>query len=248
MTTGKPCFFVNNTKRQPYNPIKKNPYLEFETEGTIPLWHIVRASSAAPTFFPPHSFKVKEKSYEFIDGGVSSFNNSSFQLFLMSVLPEFGLSWDSGSDKILLVSIGTGFKTSKIPFQKASTYNNLNWAKYTISDLMEDANVEQNLLLKLISEQRKKGDEDSPKEKQEKVLFDQKLLTYCRFTTSFEEWRFKQLEKYGLPNDIDPKKVEGMDCIDQIEELSQIGKAVAKEQFDLKLFEGFLDDAQTEDK
>lgn len=242
VTTGKPCFFVNNTKREPYQPIKKNPYLEFETDPTIPLWDIVRASSAAPTFFPPHSFEVNGKPYEFIDGGVSEFNNSSFQLFLMSVLPEFGLSWDSGPDKILLVSIGTGFSTSAIPFNQASNYNNLNWAKFTISDLMEDANLEQNLILKLISEQRSKG--HSTEKKQDNILFDKKLLSYCRFTTSFEGWRFNQLKKYGLPNNLDPNKVKGMDCVDQIEELSQIGKAVAEEQFDLQLFDGFLDKEQ----
>lgn len=244
-TTGKPCFFVNNTRRESCTTNRNlhtdaiNPFLQIETDPNIPLWHIVRASSAAPTYFPPHRFDVYGKPSEFIDGGVSSYNNASFQLFLTSILPEFGTGWEYGSDKILLVSIGTGFNVPEIELDKASTYNNLDWAKYAINDLMEDANLQQNLLLKLMSEQRKRGEQ-----KLENNPFqDQKLLSYCRFTTSFTKERFQQL---GLPNDINPKDVEGMDCVDKIDELSLIGKAVAKEQFDLNLFKGFLDDVGAE--
>ena len=63
------------------------------------------------------------------------------------------------------------------------------------------------------------------------------LLTYHRYTTELSKERFQEL---NLPN-IDPAKVAPMDCVDQIENLSAIGKAVAEEQVDLKDFDGFLD-------
>ena len=61
-TLGNNWFFTNNPTNRFYTGNKR-----------IPLWHIVRASSAAPTYFPPHSFAVPDETgephtYEFIDG------------------------------------------------------------------------------------------------------------------------------------------------------------------------------------
>ncbi len=48
------------------------------------------------------------KSFLFVDGGVTPYNNPSFLLFLMSTVGAYRLNWDAGADKMLLVSIGTG--------------------------------------------------------------------------------------------------------------------------------------------
>ena len=134
-------FFVNHPKTK-----------HFSTNNTIPLWKIVRASSAAPTFFPPCSFQVAGKSYDFVDGAMSMFNNPSFRLFLEATIKDYGIDWDSGNDKILMISIGTGFsKEGVTPPGKAREYNIINWASYAVESLMEDANVQQNLLMKIIS-------------------------------------------------------------------------------------------------
>lgn len=238
VTRSEPWFFVNNiaSDKLALDDPKANRFLK--QNANIPLSDIVRASCAAPTFFPPHKFLAGQQEYEFVDGGVSSFNNSSFQLFLEATDENYGSNWDTGVDNLLLVSIGTGYSSAEIKFGEAQFYDNLSWAKYIAGNLMEDANQQQNLLLKLISYQRKKGSQNNDLES--------KYLTYCRFTTSFTEPRFKQLEKHGLKTGLNPSDYIQMDYPQAIkadvfeENLRSIGEAIAKEQFDLGLFEGFF--------
>ncbi|MHC0068005.1 patatin-like phospholipase family protein [Nostoc sp. UIC 10890] len=257
VTRGQTWFFVNNNVKGV--PNKKSKHLDINAD--IPLWKIVRSSSAAPTFFSPFPFEdTSQKSipkYEFIDGGVGSYNNSSFQLFLEAVHPNYGTGWDSGADNLLLVSIGAGFGYAKITPGKAVNKNNAEWAEYVVGSLMSEANLQQNQLIKLISKQKSKSNSNSLENGDSFKISNEELLTYCRFTVSFTVERFKQLiKKHGLElkdeknkliqsdEDIEKliHKLEQMDCVDQKDNLSAVGKAVAKEQFDLSLFEGFLED------
>ena len=72
-TSGDTWFFVNASN---------NKFAQKNAD--LPLWQIIRASSAAPTYFPPRTLEIDNNLYEFIDGGMSSYNNPSFQLFLAS--------------------------------------------------------------------------------------------------------------------------------------------------------------------
>jgi hypothetical protein len=76
----------------------------------VPLWRVVRASSAAPTFFPPTIFQYggSKDIGAFIDGGVSNFNNPAIQLYLMATLKGYHFEWPASEKDLLLVSIGTG--------------------------------------------------------------------------------------------------------------------------------------------
>src|SRR5579872_1425235 len=74
----------------------------------IPLWQLVCASTAAPTYFPPEVVRIGEEEFLFVDGGVTMFNNPAFQLFLMATVEPYNLKWPSGAERMLLVSIGTG--------------------------------------------------------------------------------------------------------------------------------------------
>jgi len=60
--------------------------------------------------------------YEFIDGGVSTFNNPAFQVFLEATEPSYAYGWPTGVDK-LLISLGTGYCPLSIAGGKASHYN-----------------------------------------------------------------------------------------------------------------------------
>lgn len=100
-------------------PLSNNPnakYNDVNSPGNnlqIPLWQLVRASTAAPTFFPPEIMEVKgeegEKlTFAFEDGGITPFNNPAYLMKIMATLPEYNLGWQSGTEKMSLVSIGTG--------------------------------------------------------------------------------------------------------------------------------------------
>jgi uncharacterized protein len=110
----------NATTDSPW-PISSNPFAKYNDRARpdcnldLPLWQLVRASTAAPTYFPPEVIEVGERQWVFVDGGVTMYNNPAFQLFLMATLdrywplaPEGRRGWATGTDRMLLVSVGTG--------------------------------------------------------------------------------------------------------------------------------------------
>ncbi len=81
----------------------------------IPLWQVIRGSTAAPFFFPPETIKIgKGKPFQFVDGGLTPHNNPSVMAFLQATQPCYRLNWPTGADKLLLVSVGNGRIRSKI--------------------------------------------------------------------------------------------------------------------------------------
>ena len=78
--------------------------------GSLPLAQLVRASTAAPTFFlPEHINLAPDVSATFVDGGVSPHNNPSLLLFMLATLKGYGFNWPTGADALSLTSIGTGY-------------------------------------------------------------------------------------------------------------------------------------------
>jgi predicted acylesterase/phospholipase RssA len=236
-TLGNDWFFTNNPRSK-----------FFANNAKIPLWHIVRASSAAPTYFPPHAFAIPDDSgntrtYEFIDGGVSSYNNPSLQVFLEATIPEYGIGWPMGVDNLLLISLGTGFSPVTIEPGKAAHYNLLDWAQYVLKELMNEANLQQNVLMHLLGERPTQGPSGTAEAvvsgasssgtpsaaaltRLSEGLGNNKLVTYQRITVELTRQRLDQLK---LP-DVDPVKVREMDAVDQIPNMQRVGEAVANEQ------------------
>ena len=246
VTQGATWFFTNNPKGK-----------YFANNRGLPLWQIVRASTAAPTYFPPQTIAVPDNAgqpqpYEFIDGGVSSYNNPSLQVFLEATDPNYHFNWPTGPDKLLLLSLGTGYSTMTIQPGKASGYNVLDWAQYAIAELMDDANLQQNVLMHLMGQppagktstpaaeasaaRATGGPADDALDFMHPGSGTDKALTYQRITVSFTSERLKGL---GL-GDIDPSKVGKMDAADQIPNFQRIGQAVAKEQVRMDLLKQFF--------
>jgi len=246
VTLGTTWFFTNNPESK-----------YFDNNRGLPLWQIVRASSAAPTYFPPRTISVpgdagQPQDYEFIDGGVSSYNNPSMQVFLEATDPNYHFEWPTGVDKLLLMSLGTGFNGIKVAPGKASCYNLLDWARYVIAELMDDANLQQNVLMHLIG-QPPAGKATAPAAEasaaraagapaEDALDFinpgsgANKALTYQRITVSLTRERLDGLNL----SDIDPSKVGEMDAVDQIGNFQRIGQAIAKEQVNMDRLQQFF--------
>jgi hypothetical protein len=246
VTLGNNWFFTNNPKNK-----------FFRNNSGLPLWQIVRASTAAPTYFQPRRITVpddsgKGQSYEFVDGGVSSYNNPALQVFLEGTIPAYGYGWPMGVDRLLLISLGTGFNSVAVEEGKASHYNLIDWGKYVVKELMNDANLQQNILMQLIGQrpasvrsamaELKDSDAASGVPDQNALnlvgagLGAQKLVTYQRVTIGLTR---KRLMDMGM-SDIDPVKVREMDAADQIPNMQRIGAAVAKEQVRMDLLGSFF--------
>jgi patatin-like phospholipase/acyl hydrolase len=85
---------------------------------------VARSTSAAPTYFEANKVSVKTEAeyYSFIDGGVYA-NNPAMCAYVeaKNKFPD--------ADKILIVSLGTGMRTQRIPYDKAKDWGLAQWVQ-----------------------------------------------------------------------------------------------------------------------
>jgi patatin-like phospholipase/acyl hydrolase len=230
-TTGSP-WLISNNPQATFNKTDSP-----DCNLNIPLWKIVRASTAAPTFFEPEHISLGDKEFIFIDGGVTPYNNPSFQTFLMTTSEPYKLCWEVGVEKMLLVSVGTGM----IPDEKIDLKTKDMHLGYTASQtpkaLMDAASVEQDILCRTFGNCLC-GDEIDMEVgdlMQTKGPLTDKLFTYMRYNTKLD---VKGLSDIGI-TDIDPSNLWAMDNIEHIDELDTIARVAAKKKVKIAHFTGF---------
>jgi hypothetical protein len=115
-----------------------------------PLERIVRASTAAPSYFEPQELEIVEgeKPALFVDGGLTPHNDPALALFLVAVLPGHRIEWPLGADKLTIVSLGTG--TYRPSFDREGL-RNANSAAIAFSSLIQQISEAQALILTLMS-------------------------------------------------------------------------------------------------
>lgn len=209
----------------------------------IPLWQLVRASTAAPTFFPPEVVTFAqgtpdEYRFIFVDGGITTYNNPAFQAFIMATTEPYQVNWPTGEDKMLLVSIGTGTNPNANKDLGPDEMNLMYHATSVPSALMFAALNEQDCLCRVFGKclvgdplDREVGDLIG---KQGPVS--PKLFTYLRYNAELSE---KGLAALGL-SQIKPEDVQQLDSTNHIEALQKIGLAVATHKLSAEHFAGFL--------
>ncbi len=223
----------NATTDSPW-PLSNNPEAKYNDSArsdcnlNLPLWQLVRASTAAPTYFPPETITIGTHKFTFVDGGVTMYNNPAFQLFLMATLKPYKLEWLAGEDKMLLVSIGTGTAADANVNLASDQMNILYNARSIPSALMFAASNEQDFLCRVFGKclhgaklDREVGD---MKGANGQGPVSPKLFTYLRYNADLTR---EGLDALGLLP-IDPRSVQQLDSVDYILELQEIGRAVAK--------------------
>jgi hypothetical protein len=137
--SGSPWPISNNPKGRYYNA---RPGTATIANRDYKLWQIVRASTAAPTFFQPEKITIaspgkgeqKPLIGNFIDGGVSPHNNPSLQAYWLATLQGYGLQWPTGKDRMLIVSVGTG----RTPVSRKPGWVSLVQGITALQSLMDD--------------------------------------------------------------------------------------------------------------
>jgi uncharacterized protein len=137
MDTGS-VWIVANNPRAPYweTPRDRN----FIGNHNYKLANLVRASTAAPTYFEPELIPITEGAEGlFVDGGVSPHNNPALALFMMARLHPYGLCWDTGPDKLTIVSIGTGGHRKRLNRATLGRMQNITIALHALMTVMDDS-------------------------------------------------------------------------------------------------------------
>jgi patatin-like phospholipase/acyl hydrolase len=231
----------NATTDSPW-PISSNPFAKYNDlthpgcNLKFPLWQLVRASTAAPTYFPPEVIDCGGKPFVFVDGGVTMYNNPAFQMFLMATVDRFWIKapqkrgWDTGTDKMLIISVGTGTSAGENFSLKPEQMNLLFNASAIPSALMYAALNEQDFLCRVF------GDcvAGPPLDREVHTMIPSqgplsaKLFRYARYNA--------ELTSEGLADlgcgDIEPISVQQLDSIAAIPDLQRIGTAVADKRVD----------------
>ena len=222
----------NATTESPW-PLSNNPNAKFndperlDSNLNLPLWQLVRASTAAPVFFPPEVVQLGSKQFIFVDGGVTPYNNPAFQLFLMATLEPYKLMWPAGEDKMLLVSVGTGITPNINPELKVSNMNLAYNAETIPLALMLASQYEQDFLCRIFGKCLLGDtiDQEVGDLLETKGPLESKLFTYLCYNVELTR---KELDKLGGLDDIRPEDVQSMDSVKHMPELERIGKAIAK--------------------
>jgi patatin-like phospholipase/acyl hydrolase len=236
----------NATTDSPW-PLSNNPGAMFNLEERrrdglacnldLPLWQLVRASTAAPTYFPPEAIQAGGPGpFLMVDGGVTMYNNPAFLVFLMATIEPYNLCWTAGREEILVVSIGTGTSPKANADLAPGDMNLIYNAGSIPSALMFAALNEQDLLCRVFGECRHGGELDREVGdmigKQGPV--EEKLFTYVRYNAELTaEW----LGAHGLA-DIDPRDLQRLDSTKHMDKLQRVGEKVAL-QVQPAHFDGF---------
>ncbi|MGW5188112.1 patatin-like phospholipase family protein [Kribbella sp. NPDC004138] len=232
----------NATTDSPW-PLSNNPRAKYNEDSRLdsnlrlPLWKLVRASTAAPTFFPAEAVSVGEQDFVFVDGGLTMYNNPAFQLFLMATMAHYKLGWPTGEEQMLVVSVGTGTSPKADDRLRPGDMNLLFNASSVPAALMSAALNEQDMLCRTFGRCRHGAsiDNEIGDLRGEPGLLKERLFTYVRYNVELTRPGLNQL---GL-HDVRPEDVQRLDSIAHIGALQRVGMRLARD-VDRRHFEGFL--------
>jgi hypothetical protein len=227
-------------------PISSNPFAKYNHPALkdcnlqIPLWQLVRASTAAPVFFPPEILQWDPKdastSFLFEDGGLTPYNNPAFLIARMATQEPYNLNWETGESRLLVVSVGTG-SAPKLSSDTSGKNAFSNLVSFP-GALMYGAQIDQDINCRAVGRcvhgapidselgdlipRRGEGDARRPVPLSEDLG---RAFLYARYNAELsEEW----LAERGLGR-VDPAKIAQLDSVEHIPDLIRVGKALAKE-------------------
>lgn len=208
-------------------PVSSNPNATFNDPAAadsnlqLPLWQLVRASTAAPTYFPSeHITFGNGTTYVFSDGATTTLNNPALQLALMATLPEYRLSWPRGPERLLLVSVGTGtFATRAL-----SRLDQPLWRQATTvpSALISSVSVQQDIICRVLGQTRHGAPIDAEIGSLHHPSIPDPLFSYTRYDAAVTE---TELRRRGLSATL--ARANRLDAVDAIPALRQLGRSIA---------------------
>jgi hypothetical protein len=228
-------------------PLHNHPNARYgQQDGKLLLTQVVRASTAAPTYFEPQTIEISSRDGKivkgaFVDGGVSPFNDPALQLLMLAVLEGYGFRWQAGKDKLLLISLGTGTFKKTFTSEELGRMVAAEQGVRSLRSLMDDCARLNHCMLQWLTHcvtpwqidravLTMEGDSKSGPQ----------LATYARYNVLLEPgWMKTEVEIEQTPGEL--AKIAEMDNPANMDELARIGEFAAKKQVKLGHFPAAFD-------
>ena len=231
LDTGSPWPITNNPNSKYFNAGRQAttiPNREF------PLWQVVRASTAAPTFFDPESIRIgrgsndlKPATGDFVDGGVSPSNNPSLQALMTATMDGYRMNWPVGEDKLLVVSVGTGKADPEVGHAGILASTAAFHAVLSLKALMEDCADQVEAVMQWLSRSPTARPIDREIGKAGPPLGGSAMCCYLRYNVLLQsDWCEEHLGEKFSPKAL--KALEAMDEPDNIPELDRVGRLAGR--------------------
>lgn len=216
-------------------PVSNNPFATYNQRDrhdcnlALPLWQLVRASTAAPTFFPPEVVTLgkgkQAYTFVFVDGGVTTYNNAAFLAYQMATAEPYRLNWKTGTDQLLIVSVGTGSAPAARPDLKPGDLWLMDNARNLPGALMNAASAGWDMACRLVGECRfgRPIDREFGDMVGAATSTGTKQFAYVRYDPDVSQ---TGLDALGLDH-IKAADVQTLDSIDFIPQIQEVGVAYA---------------------
>lgn len=221
-------------------PVTNNPNAHYNARDRddcnlkLPLWQLVRASTAAPTYFPPEVVKLKEgRQFVFVDGGVTPYNIPAFLMFRKATAEPYRLLWERGEDKMLIVSAGTGSAPRLGPQAGDPNRSLLEVAMSIAGEMMNGMAYDQDINCRTVGrcvfgpEIDREVKDMVPAQPLSENLG--RSFLYARYDPDLTR---EGLDALGLKK-LSPEAVGKMDSVKAVDDLMAVGKAYAKKALDI---------------
>lgn len=242
VTTDSPWPISSNPDAKYNDPARKDCNLR------IPLWQLVRASTAAPLFFPPEILpwdpNDPAKTFVFVDGGITPHNNPSFLVYRMATEPAYCPNWKTGEKDLLLISVGTGAAEEVGAMAAAPNKNIFSNLAGLPGGLMYGIQVDQDIncrtigrctygahldreILDLVPREVAEGMSMEDQYKAPKIPLSTNLGRYFLYARYNADISGAGLQELGFA-DVSPHQIQRMDAVENIPRLLEIGRAAGQ--------------------
>jgi hypothetical protein len=232
LDTGSTWVLTNNPDAKYFNVNAKRP--ETIPNGEYPLWQVVRASTAAPTFFAPEQISIHSRASAerkdtvglFVDGGCSPHNNPSLQALMAATMDGYHYGWPAGEKNLLIVSVGTGKANPEV--DTSSKFSGLAAAQglLALKNLMEDCGDLVETMMQWLSSSPTARPIDREMEMCQPPLGGHALISYQRYNALFTaQWFQDELGKKISPDYLET--MQEMDKPENLAKLAELGRWVA---------------------
>jgi len=221
------CWPISNNPRGKYFPDRPNGIVG---NGDYPLWQVVRASTAAPSYFDPEMITIaqaagrKSAEGEFIDGGMSPFNNPALMAMMYATLDGYRIGWPTGAEKLLLVSVGTGVADPVVKRANVAAEHALR----SLLALMSDAASLQEIMLQWMSSSRTARMIDREiGDLQHDLVAGAPLFNYLRYNVDLSVDQVRALDA-SLTDTAKIESLTAMDAFENMDTLHRLGTLAAE--------------------